>query len=128
MVGYAVAQLVEAYIALLYKQKDLRINWWDFSQTSSFWLHHGTKGDSASNRKKHQQYLLGDKGGRCVGLTTLQPSCLKILAASISWNPKGLSHACKGTVYKRWQVFFYFFYCSNHCQLTQMWNTKHWDY
>jgi hypothetical protein len=35
----------------------------------------------------------GGKGGRCVGLTTLLPSCancLKILEASTSWSPKGL--------------------------------------
>jgi hypothetical protein len=31
--------------------------------------------DSASNRNEHQEYFLGSKGGRCVGLTTLSPSC-----------------------------------------------------
>ena len=31
--------------------------------------------DSASNRNEYQEYFLGDKGGRCVGLTTLPPSC-----------------------------------------------------
>jgi len=33
-------------------------------------------------------------GGRCIGLTTLPPSCvdcLEILGASISWNPQDLS-------------------------------------
>jgi len=25
------------------------------------------------NRNQYQEYLLGDKGGRCVGLTTLLP-------------------------------------------------------
>jgi len=33
---------------------------------------------------------LGGKGGRCVGLTTLPPSCtdcLEIWGASTSWNP-----------------------------------------
>ena len=37
------------------------------------------------------------KGGRCVGLTTLPPSCadcLEILGASTSWRPKGLSRDC----------------------------------
>ena len=36
----------------------------------------------------------GGKGGRCLGLTTLQTSCadcLEILKASTSWRPKGLS-------------------------------------
>ena len=31
--------------------------------------------DSASNRNKYQEYILRVKSGRCVGLTTLQPSC-----------------------------------------------------
>jgi hypothetical protein len=34
----------------------------------------------------------GCKGGRCVGLIALPPSCaddLEILRASISWNPEG---------------------------------------
>ena len=30
--------------------------------------------DSASNRNEYQEYFLGGKGGRCVGLTTLPPS------------------------------------------------------
>ena len=34
--------------------------------------------DSASNRNGYQGYLLGDKGGRCVGLT-LPPSCANYL-------------------------------------------------
>ena len=47
--------------------------------------------DSASKINGYQEYIVGDKGGRCVGLTALQPSyadCLEILAASTSWNPK----------------------------------------
>ena len=43
--------------------------------------------DPASNRNEYQEYFLGGKGGRCVGLTTLPPSradCLKI------WEPKSL--------------------------------------
>jgi hypothetical protein len=44
-------------------------------------------------------YLPGGKDGRCVGLTTLPPSsadCVEILAASTSWNPKGLSRPVAG--------------------------------
>jgi hypothetical protein len=44
---------------------------------------------STSNRNKHRGCLLGGKSGRCVGLTTFQPSCaecLEILAASTSWS------------------------------------------
>jgi hypothetical protein len=32
-------------------------------------------GESASNGNKCQEYLLGSKGGRCVGLTNLTPTC-----------------------------------------------------
>jgi hypothetical protein len=45
---------------------------------------------------------LGGKGSRCVGLTTLPPSCadcLEILGASTSWYPQGLSRPVMGLVY-----------------------------
>ena len=35
----------------------------------------GTGVESASNRNKYQEYFLGCKGGQCVGLTALLPSC-----------------------------------------------------
>jgi hypothetical protein len=35
-------------------------------------------GRQASNRNENQEYFLGDKGGRCVGLTTLLPSCAEV--------------------------------------------------
>ena len=50
--------------------------------------------DTASNRKEYQGYLLKGKGGRCVGLSTLLPSCtdlLESLDVSVSWNPNSLS-------------------------------------
>ena len=38
--------------------------------------HYGTGVDSASNRNKHQGFLMGvGKDCRCVGLTTLRPTC-----------------------------------------------------
>jgi hypothetical protein len=43
--------------------------------------------------------LTWSKGGRCLGLTTLPPSCsncLKILKVSTSWNPRGLSRPVRG--------------------------------
>ena len=43
-----------------------------------------------------------DKGGRCVVLTTLPPSCadfLEILGASTSWKPQGLSRPVDGLLY-----------------------------
>jgi hypothetical protein len=55
--------------------------------------------DSSSNRNEYQEYLLGRKGGRCVVLTTLPPSCadcLEILGASTSWNPQSLCRPVQG--------------------------------
>jgi hypothetical protein len=43
-----------------------------------------------------------NKGGRCIGLTTLPPSCadcLKNLGASNSWIPKDLSRPVMGLLY-----------------------------
>ena len=45
--------------------------------------------DSASNRNEYQGYFLVGKGGRCVGLTTLPPSCavcLEMLKSEPPWN------------------------------------------
>ena len=46
--------------------------------------HRGHGIDSASNRNENQEYFLGDKGGRCVGLTNLPPSCADCLEI---WEP-----------------------------------------
>jgi len=49
--------------------------------TLSFRPHYVPGVDSASNTNEYQQYFLGNKGGRCVGLSTLPPSgadCLEI--------------------------------------------------
>jgi hypothetical protein len=40
---------------------------------------------SASNRNEHQEYFLGGKGGRCVGLVTLTLSCAECLEI---WEPQ----------------------------------------
>jgi hypothetical protein len=55
--------------------------------------------DSASNGNEYHEYLLGDKGGRCIVLTKLPPSCtdcLKILGSSNCWSPKDLSRPVTG--------------------------------
>jgi len=52
--------------------------------TYSFRSHYGPGVDSASNRNKYQEYFLGGKGGRCVGLTTLPSSCADCLEI---WKP-----------------------------------------
>jgi len=51
--------------------------------------------DSASNRNEYQEYFLGGKGGRCLGLTTLLPSCVDCLEM---WEPQtfGNLRVCPG--------------------------------
>jgi hypothetical protein len=51
--------------------------------------------DSASNRNEYQEYFLGGKGGRCVGLTTIPPSCADFLAIREP-QPPGTLRACLG--------------------------------
>ena len=69
--GHRVAQLFET---LRYKPEVRGFDsWWchwNFSLTS-FRPHCGPVVDSASNRNEYQEYFLGGKSGRCVGLTTL---------------------------------------------------------
>jgi len=49
--------------------------------------HFGPGVDSVSNRNEYQEYFLGGGGkcGRCVGLTTLPPSCTYCLEI---WEPQ----------------------------------------
>jgi hypothetical protein len=42
-----------------------------FPMVSSFRPYYGPEVDSTSNSNEYQKYFLGDKGGRCVGLTNL---------------------------------------------------------
>jgi len=51
--------------------------------------------NSASNGNEYQIYFLGGKGGRCVGLTTLPPSCVDCHEI---WEPQlpGTLRACTG--------------------------------
>ena len=46
-----------------------------FIDVKSFRSHYGPGVESTSNRNEYQEYFLGGKGGRCVRLTTLPPSC-----------------------------------------------------
>jgi len=51
--------------------------------------------DSSSNRNEYQEYFLGGKGGWCIGLTTLPPTCAVCLEI---WEPQppGTLKACNG--------------------------------
>ena len=62
----------------------------------------------AHNRNEYQEYFLGRKSGRCVGLTTLPPSCVDCLE---TWKtqPAGTLRACTGL---KWACFT--FYCYQH--------------
>jgi hypothetical protein len=63
-----------------------------------FWSRCGPGVDSASNRNEYQEYILGVKGGRCLGLTALPPLCADCLEI---WEPQppGAQRACPG-IYK----------------------------
>jgi hypothetical protein len=54
--------------------------------------------DSDSNRNEYQEYFLGYKGGRRVGLTTLPPSVPIVLQSGsfILLEPSGPVQACNG--------------------------------
>ena len=68
---------------------------WIFSMTKFFRPHYGPEVDSNSNRNEYQEYFLVGKGGRCVELTTLTPSCAECLEI---WEPQppGTLRACPG--------------------------------
>jgi len=62
----------------------------------SFQSHYGP---GASNRNEYQKHFLGCKGGRCVRLTTLPPSCA-VVTKSVNLNflePFGPLQACNRT-------------------------------
>jgi hypothetical protein len=63
--------------------------------TYPFRPHYGPGVDSACNRNEYQEYFLGYKGGRCVGLTTFPLSCADCLEI---WEPQppGTLRACPG--------------------------------
>ena len=90
------AQSVEALRYMLEGRGfDSRWCHWKFSLTKFFRPHYGPVVDSASNRNEYQEYFLGGNGGRCVGLTTLPPSCADCLEIWKS-QPFGTLRACPG--------------------------------
>jgi hypothetical protein len=91
--AHAVTQLVKA---LRYKPEgrtfDSRWCHWNFSLIFPPGRIMTLK-STQSLTEKSTRIFPGDKGGRCVGLTTLPPSCADSwnLGASTFWNPQGLS-------------------------------------
>ena len=89
--------------ALRYKpagrEFDFRWSHWNFSVIQSFRSHYGRGVDSASNRNEYQVYFLGGKGGRCVRLTILPPSCAVVMKSrNLNFlEPSGPLQACNGT-------------------------------
>jgi hypothetical protein len=74
--------------------------------------------DSTSNRKWYQKSCPESKGGWCVRLTTLPPSCsecLNILESSIFWSPRDLSRHVQKYLYLSRHVQKYL-YLSGHVQ------------
>jgi hypothetical protein len=79
---------------------------WNFSLTS-FRAHYGPVFDQTSNRNEYQEYFVGGKDSRCVGLTTLTTFMCRLswnLGASTSWNPQRLSRPVQGSLY----LYLYF--------------------
>jgi len=68
--------------------------------TLSFRPHYDPGFDSTSNRNEYQEYFLGGKGGRCLGLTNLSPSyadCFEIREPQhpgTLWSSPGLHRNC----------------------------------
>jgi hypothetical protein len=75
VVGLAAVQLVEE-LSYRLEIHDFDSRWfhWNFSLTA-FWPHSGPGVDSATNRSEYQEHFLGGRGGRCIGLSNLPPSC-----------------------------------------------------
>jgi hypothetical protein len=83
--------------ALRYKLEgsgfDSRWCQWNYSSTKSFRPYYGPVSESASNRDDNKEYFLGDKGCRCLGMTTSSPycvDCLELLRASNFCSAIGL--------------------------------------
>ena len=85
----------------------------NFSLTYSFRPHCGAGVDSASNRNEYQEYFLGGKGGRSVGLTTL-PHLLPIVLKSGSLylpGPSGPVQACTEIAFFILRIYTYIYMC-----------------
>jgi hypothetical protein len=77
---------------------DSRWYHWNFSVAFSFRLLYRPGVDSASNRNEYQVYFRGGKGGQCVRLTTLPPSCAVVMKSGNLniLEPSGPLQVCNG--------------------------------
>jgi len=75
---------------LRYKLEGLRLysRWVHciFSLAYSLWPHNDPGIDSASNKDEYLEYFMGDKGGRCVGVT--------VAIIEKFWQPQGPYRDC----------------------------------
>ena len=61
---------------------------------------------ATGDRNEYQEYFLGGKGGRYVGLTTFPPSCVGCLEMSLKLlEPSGPVQACNGVALPFYFVF-----------------------
>ena len=70
-----------------------------FIDIKSFRSQYGPGVDSASNRIEYLGAFAGGKGGRCVRLTTLPPSCAVVMKSGNRnfLEPSGPLQVCNGT-------------------------------
>ena len=70
-----------------------------FIDIKSFPSRYGPGVDSASNRNEYQEHFLGCKGGRCIRLTTLPPSCAVVMkSGNLNFlKPSEPLRECNGT-------------------------------
>jgi hypothetical protein len=71
----------------------------EISLTKSIRSHYGSGVDSAFNRNEYREHFLRGKGGRCVRLITLIPSCAVVLkSGNLNFlEPPGPLQTCNGT-------------------------------
>jgi hypothetical protein len=83
---------------------------------------------TAPNRNEYQEYFLGCKGGRCVRLTTLSPSCADCLEI---WQPQppGTLRACPGLYRDSFttgiSVLANVYFCSLRAYVSVAWSFVH---
>ena len=79
---------------------------------------------SASNGDEYQEYFLGGKDGRCVGLTNLPTSCADCLEI---WEPQlpGTLTACPGRFRACFTLLFTLVFRRDREEVTENWRKLH---